>query len=207
MTIYHPNNYSQIHRFTHYFINYCIFPFLFQTRYKTFITGKNNIPKERIPFIVMSNHLSNFDPPLICYALKHPIAYMAKEELFTVPVLKQVIEFLGAFSVNREKVEKATIKAAVDVLKKKWILGMFLEGTRSKIPGTLGKPNAGPIFISHMSKAPILPVGIIGSNQKSGKIVVNIGKLFYPNEDVEKGKLQCLQKLSELTGFKLPDNI
>ncbi len=177
---------------------YCIF-------YRTKIYGKENIPKDKKPFIVMPNHLSNNDPPIISMTLMLPVAYMAKKELFNIPFIGWAITMLGAFSVDREKLERTTLRAAKEVIQKGWCLGMFLEGTRSKTPNTLGKPNIGPVYMSHLTKTPILPIGIIDSNKPFGPITVRIGKPFYPEKDLEKAKWQCAEKLSELTGFKVPE--
>ena len=173
--------------------------------YRLKVCGRENIPKDQKPFIVMPNHLSNNDPPLVSLALNIPIAYMAKKELFEVPFLGWAITMLGAFLVDRENVSKTTIKGAKEVISKGWCLGMFLEGTRSKIPGMLGKPNIGAPYIAALTGVPILPIGIVGSNKKFGPITIRIGKLFYPEREVEKARWQCAEKLSELTGFKVPD--
>ena len=177
---------------------YCIF-------YRVKVIGRENLPKDKKLCIVMPNHLSNNDPPLLSATLNIPIAWMAKEELFKVPILGWLITILATFSVNREKLEKTTIKAAKEIVAKNWNLGIFLEGTRSKIPGQLGKPNAGPAYISNLTGVPVLPVGIDGSNKLFGAITVKIGKPFYPGKDLEKARWQCAEKLSELTGLKVPD--
>ena len=169
------------------------------------IYGKENIPKDGRPFIVMPNHLSNNDPPLVSLALNIPVAYMAKKELFEVPFIGWAITMLGAFLVDREKVSKTTITGAKEVLSKGWCLGMFLEGTRSKTEGVLSNPNIGSAYISNLNGVPILPIGIINSNKPFGPITMKIGKLFYPDKNLEKAKWQCAEKLAELTGFKLPD--
>lgn len=203
MAIYNPKRYNWITKFYQYMVIWLLFIPVYYIFYRTKIYGKENIPKDKKPFIVMPNHLSNNDPPIISMTFMFPIAYMAKKELFEIPFIGWAITTLGAFSVNREKLEKTTIKAAKEVIRKGWCLGMFLEGTRSKIPNTLGKPNIGPVYISHLTGVPILPVGIIGSNKPFGPITVRIGKLFYPEKDLEKAKWQCAEKLSELTGFKI----
>jgi len=151
----------------------------------------------------MSNHLSNNDPPILSTAFMIPIAYMAKKELFSTPFFGWAITMLGAFSVDRDKIEKTTIKATKEIIQKKWCLGIFLEGTRSKNPGVLGNPNIGVAYISSLNNVPILPVGIIDSNKPFGPVTVKIGKSFYPDKDLEKARWQCAEKLSELTGFKL----
>ena len=153
----------------------------------------------------MPNHLSNLDPPVVSAALDIHIAYMAKEELYRNWFFRWLILSLGAFSVNRKKIEKGTIKTAKEVISKGWCLGVFLEGTRSKTPGILGMPNLGPAYFANLVDVPILPVGITCSNKMFGPIAVKIAKLFYPDEDLEKAKWQCAEKLAGLTGFKLPN--
>ena len=205
MSIYNPNRYNWLTKF----YQYMVIGFLFRPVYYLFyglkVYGKENIPKDGKPFIIMPNHLSNHDPPIISLVFNSPIAYMAKKELFEVPFLGWVITMLGAFLVDREKVSKTTIKGAKEVLSKGWCLGMFLEGTRSKTPNTLGKPNVGPAYISNLTGVPILPVGIVGSNKKFGPVTVKIGKLFYPEGELDKTCWHCAEKLAELTGFQISD--
>lgn len=205
MAIYYPNLYNWTAKLVQFVVIKFFFTPLYYLIYRLKVIGRENIPKSKTPFIIMPNHLSNLDPPLISAVMNMPIAYMAKKELFDIPILKQLIIILGTFSVNREKVEKTTIKATKELIKKKWCLGMFLEGTRSKTPGYLSNPNIGPAYIANLNNVPILPVGIIGSNKPFGPITVKIGKLFYPDKDLEKARWQCAEKLAELTGFKLPE--
>ena len=205
MAVYNPNRYdSWLTKLYQYLVIWVLFVPVYYGLYRMKVYGKENLPKDKKPFIVMPNHLSNNDPPIISTALNIPIAYMAKKELYEVPFLGWAITILGAFSVDREKVEKTTIKAAKEVLEKNWCLGMFLEGTRSKTPEMLGVPNLGAAYIANLNKVPILPVGIVGSNKQFGPITVRIGELFYPDSDLEKARWQCSKKLSELTGFKVP---
>ena len=205
MAVYIPTIYDFIGRICQFIaIQFFIKPF-YSVFYRVNVIGKENIPEEKTPCVVMPNHLSNNDPPLISASIDIPIAWMAKEELFKTPFLGWLITLLAAFSVNREKVEKTTIKAAKEIVAKNWSAGIFLEGTRSKTPGQLGKPNVGPAYIATLAHIPILPIGIIGSNKLFGTITIKIGKLFYPDKDLEKARWQCAEKLSELTGFKLPE--
>lgn len=196
---------SWLTKFYQFLVIRLLFMPVYYIFYRLKVYGKENIPKDGRPFIVMPNHLSNNDPPIVSTVLLIPIAYMAKKELFSVPFIGWAITMLGAFSVDREKVEKTTLRAAKEVLSKGWCLGMFLEGTRSKIPGSLGKPNLGVPYISSLYNVPVLPIGIIGSNKKFGPVTVKIGKLFYPEQELEKAKWQCAEKLAELTGLKVLD--
>ena len=203
VAIYNPKRYNWITKFYQYIVIWLLFRPVYYLFYRLKIYGKENIPKDGKPFIVMPNHLSNNDPPLISLALNMPVAYMAKKELVEIPFLKWAITMLGAFLVDRENVSKTTIKGAKEILSKGWCLGMFLEGTRSKIPGVLGKPNVGPAYIANLTGVPILPIGILGSNKSFGPIIMKIGKTFYPERDLEKAKQHCIEKLAELTGFKI----
>ena len=108
--------------------------------YKIKVEGRENIPKgEKI--ILAGNHISYFDPFLLFLATYRPVAFMAKMELFERSTKDTLLakfidnwrigwmDRLGAFSVNREKLEVSTIKTARDVLKtKRWTLGIFPQG-------------------------------------------------------------------------------
>ena len=208
MAIYNPKRYDGwLTKFYQYLVIWLLLIPIYYILYRLQVYGKENIPKGKKPFIVMPNHISNNDPPLVSAVLKIPVAYMAKKELFTVPFFGWAVTMLGAFPIDREKVGKSSIKATKEIIAKNWCLGVFLEGTRSKTPGVLGKPNFGPAYVANLNNVPILPVGIIGSNKPFGRIRVKIGKLFYPDKDLEKARWQCAEKLSELTGFKVLEKI
>ena len=207
MSVYNPNRYNWITKLIQYLVIYFLFVPIYYVFFIIKIYGKENIPKDKKPFVVMPNHIANLDPPLVSVALKMPVAYMAKEELYSVPVINWFITIMGAFSVKREKVEKTTIIATKEILKKGWAVGLFLEGTRSKNKGELGKPFVGPAYVSNLNNVPILPVGITGTDKLFGNVVVKIGKPFFPDKDLEKAKWQCAEKLCELTGFKMPSQL
>src|SRR5947209_14153104 len=73
------------------------------------VRGKENVPR-RGPLIVASNHLHNFDPAVIGAVLPRNLCYMAKKELFAVPVLRQLIRFYGAFEIDRGAAERAALR-------------------------------------------------------------------------------------------------
>ena len=84
-----------------------IYKFLF----KGYLIGKNNIP-QKDTFIMVSNHGSLLDPPLLGHALGRNISFMAKAELFRIPFLGFVIKACGAYPVKRGIADKNTIKIA-----------------------------------------------------------------------------------------------
>lgn len=194
------DNYTWWRALIQYFIIYFILYPFFKIFYRVKVYGRENIPKDR-SIIVAANHLSYFDPVIISLATKRPVAYMAKEELFHVPVLSQIIQLLGAFAVNREKLEIATIRSAKAVLTTKWILGIFPEGTRIKT-GKIGNINKGFGFLAKSTNSEILPLGIIGSNTCCGKLIVRIGKPIPVPENPDDAVEAWGNAISELTGFE-----
>ncbi len=124
--------------------------------------------------VIMANHVSFFDPPVVGSILSRPVHFMAKEELFRIPVLSWVIKNVGAFPVKRGRPDRAALKKSYKILKSNEVLGIFPEGTRHK-PGNLGKARSGAVIIPIKMKTPILPVGI---KYKGLKLYVSIGKPF-----------------------------
>src|SRR3569832_1376431 len=84
-----------------------------------FLRGRNygaeNEPKEG-PLIVVSNHASDFYPLIVSCAMRRPVAFMAKEELFRIPVLKQGIELYGAYPVKRGAAALSAIRSTLNCL-------------------------------------------------------------------------------------------
>ncbi len=103
------------------------------------------------PLIVISNHASYFDPLIVSNCVRRPVAYMAKEELFNVPVLAQVMKLYGAYPVNRGTPDRSAIRSALESLEQGWAVGVFLEGTRTP-DGRINDPKTGCIITSRKSK-------------------------------------------------------
>lgn len=173
--------------------------------YRIEINGLENIPKDN-NYIVCPNHLSTLDPPMICGIMPRRVSFMAKKELFDIPFIRWWIDWLGAFSVNRESLGPSTIKTAKRIKESNWVLGMFPQGTRG-IPGEIKGVTKGFAGLAKITKCNILPVGIIGSNEVkrwpfTGKIIINIGKIITYNNDPEIVKEKWIEEIQKLTGFK-----
>ncbi|MDD3013118.1 MAG: lysophospholipid acyltransferase family protein [Candidatus Gastranaerophilales bacterium] len=180
-------------------IYFLLYPF-FKIFYRIKVYGRENIPKDR-SIIIAANHMSYFDPVIVSLAAKRPIAFMAKEELFSVPVISQIIQILGAIAVNREKLEIATIRSAKAVLTTKWFLGIFPEGTRIRT-GKIGDVTRGFGYLAKSTNSEILPLGIVGSDTFCGKLIVRIGKPIPVPENPEDAVNQWGRAISELTGLE-----
>ena len=173
--------------------------------YRIEINGYENIPKDN-KFIVCPNHLSTLDPPMIAAVLPRNVAFMAKKELFNIPLLRWWLDWLGAFAVDGENLGSSTVKTVEQIYDSKWVLGIFPQGTRG-VPGEIKGITKGFAGLARLTKCDILPIGIIGSNEArwipfSGKIIINIGKIIPYNKDLELVKNRWIEEAQKLTGFK-----
>ncbi len=125
------------------------------------VEGRELLPS-RGGYIIAANHVSWLDPPVIEFALGVPIRYMAKRELFAVPLVGFALRAIGNFPVRRGESDRRAIETALRVLEAGQPLGFFPEGTRSK-DGGLRRAKPGIAFLVRRSGAPIVPVGVIGT--------------------------------------------
>ncbi len=147
------------------------------------IYGRDNLPES--PYIIVSNHSSIADPPLIGISCsRHRIDFMAKKEVFEIPVFGTWAKNVGCISVKRGENSVQSLKEAIRRLKKGHVVGVFPEGTRS-LDGKLQEAKRGIGFLIAKAKVPILPVFINGSNDAAPKY----GKIKYgANISVTIGK-------------------
>ena len=129
---------------------------------------------ERVPrtgaLIVAPNHISDSDPIAVGVMLPRPAWFMGKSELFEIPILKSIARLLHGFPVRRGKPDRQALHRAEELLKQGEALVIFPEGRLSET-GELQDLNPGVVMIAMRTGAPILPVGLIGTNR-----VVPFGK-------------------------------
>lgn len=199
-----PEDYTFSRKVFQYIVTRIISLLYFKLFFNIEIHGRENVPKDGA-YIVTSNHSSYFDPFIVCLATKRSVAFMSKKELFTVPVLSPLIQYLGAFAVNREKLEISTIKSAKNILAEtNWLLGIFPEGTRV-MNKKIGKISPGFIYLAKTSKVKILPVGIDLRRPHCflfGKLVVRIGEIIEISDNPEEDSDKWGRSIAELTGFE-----
>ncbi len=141
--------------------------------------GLENIPKEG-PIMFCSNHIAAKDPVMIAAASRRQITFLAKKELFSVPILGWIIKKLGAVKLDRSGSDIAAIRASVNVLDESGALAIFPQGHRypGVNPATTETKN-GAALIAYRSGADIVPVCIKLKNYKYAflrKKVIIFGK-------------------------------
>ncbi len=160
------------------------------------IYGAEQVPQQG-PLLVVSNHASDFDPPIVSNCMQRPVAFMAKQELFQVPVLGTLIRWYGAYPVKRGTGDRAAIRAALDSLANGWAVGVFLTGTRTP-DGRVTEPKLGAALLAAKAQAPIVPVSLWGTQEivTKGKrvprpvpVTIRIGELIQPPPSTDRAQL------------------
>ena len=135
-------------------------------RVKVKFNGMEKFPEE--PFVIVSNHISNFDPVVVLAKMKgRKIAFISKPSNFKIPVAGPYTHNAGFLAIDRQNAMKAmrTIKRAAElVVSEQMIMGIYPEGTRSKT-GELLEFKEGAFLLAKRAKAPIVVITTKGTNQ------------------------------------------
>jgi len=127
------------------------------------VSGRGNLPRHGA-MILAPNHLSNIDPVLMAYAALRPLSFMAKKELFDIPLLNKIMRFANAFPVEQSSPDRAALREAEAQLKAGHPLVIFPEGKCSE-KGELQPLLPGVALLALKCQVPVIPVGIVNSNQ------------------------------------------
>ncbi len=151
------------------------------------IVGREHVPR-RGPLLVVANHLSYLEPPLIVAAVPRRITFLALYELFEIPWLAPLSRLMGALPVKRGGTRDLdAIRAALDLLERGAAVGIFPEGTRSIRPGLL-RGNPGVSLLALRSRAPILPVAVTGTERLEAAVPFLTARLRRPRVRVVIGR-------------------
>ncbi len=166
------------YRFTR-FISFCVLKVL----YRISCTGVENIP-ESGGVIIASNHAAYVDPPCVGSCIPREVAYFAKKELFSVPIVREFISYTNSIPVDRQGFSRSSLNEIIKRLKNGWAVLIFPEGTRTKT-GEFLEPKKGAGMTAVMADVPVVPCFVEGSFRAKpflSKITVHFLPPFKPSE-------------------------
>lgn len=162
------------------------------------VTGLEKVDCSR-PYIFMSNHASNLDPPILLPVVPRRTSVLVKQELFRIPILGHAMRMSSLVPVDRSSRERAieSLREAVDVLHDGISMTIFVEGTRST-DGRLLPFKKGPFHLAMETGVPVVPVTIEGTHDllPKGKLLNRTGivrVIFHePIDPTVVGDRECL---------------
>jgi len=152
---------------------------------KLSVTGRNNVP-EKGPYLMVVNHMSKVDPPLIMIAMPQVrLRFFAAEKWKKHLIFRPLLRWGGAIFIKRGEVDRAALSQSLKALQSGSVFALAPEGTRSKVGGLI-KARDGAAYLATRSKVPVLPVGavntdILGRNMahlRRTELQLNIGEPF-----------------------------
>lgn len=175
------------------------------------VRGTEKVKNFESGHILCSNHLSNLDPVYLAMVHFKPINFMAKAELFKNKLLSKFLSAIGVFAVNRGKSDHQALDKATDILKSGEVLGIFVEGTRSKT-GEFLRPKSGTTVLAYNTSSPIIPVCITGGGKNNRiklfkKTIIEYNYPILPEQlnikegtrlEIKAGTALIMQKIKEL---------
>ncbi|MDN3450428.1 lysophospholipid acyltransferase family protein [Planococcus sp. APC 3906] len=142
--------------------------------YRFEVVGHEKFPKEG-GILLCSNHIHALDPPVVGMTAPRTVHFMAKEELFKLPILGGLLPKVNAFPVKRGMSDREAMRTALKILKSGEVVGLFPEGTRST-EGILKKGLSGAGFFALRGNADVVPCAIIGPYKAFRKVKVVFGE-------------------------------
>lgn len=126
------------------------------------------------PAILAVNHAHNIDGPMVMGVAPRPVHFLIKKEAFVGP-LDPFLTGIGQLKVDRHAVDRTAIVRALKVLERGGVLGIFPEGTRGE--GDFASLRAGLAYFAVRSGAPIVPVAVLGSSERRGRLIKGLPPL------------------------------
>jgi 1-acyl-sn-glycerol-3-phosphate acyltransferase len=173
------------------------------------VFGFRSIDSHNVPpagaVIVACNHVSYLDPVVLGIGFLRPVTYLAKKQLFAIPVLGPIIAKLGAYPLDREAGGVAAVRAALRALKEGRCVGIFPEGTRN-LTGN-AEEKGGAALLGALSGAPVVPAAIAGTRKARpfhpirviyGEPVIVERKRKADGDDLEKWTAEIMRRIRAL---------
>ena len=146
-------------------------------------TGRENVP-EKGPYIIVTNHMSKADPPLLFLALPpFKLRFFAGEKWEKHPLFGPVMKAMGVIYINRGEVDRKALREALEALRGGSIFGLAPEGTRSR-GGQLLPGKDGAAYLATRAAVPLVPMAVTNTD----KLGRNIKRLRRTKMDVHIGE-------------------
>ena len=171
----------------YYKIMHALFAWLVRLIYRIHVTGAERVP-ESGACLICANHTANADCVLLSASIRRKIWYMAKSELFRIPLVAPLLRSLGAFSVRRGENDVGAVKKSISIVQDGNILCVFPQGKRypDVLPrSTEDKIKSGIGLIAQKSSVPVMPVYIKTKRNRVGifrRTDIIYGELIMPEE-------------------------
>jgi len=170
--------------------------------YRLRVSGKESIPAGAA--MVCSNHSSLIDPFIIAliFGIESHLHFIAKVELFKIPVISQILQKLGSIRVNRGMLDGTTIKSTFGYLKKDDKVVIFPEGTRTSQDDAVSAKN-GAVKLAERAGVPIVPVYIPRKKPLFHKLHIVIGAPYQIDKTRRKRTPEEYAGLAEDLMFRI----
>ena len=178
--------------------------FLMRVRFGLRVTGAEHIPSSG-PALIVSNHQSILDPPVIGGAARRQIYFLAKAELFRIPLFGRLIRAVHARPVRREGSDPRALRTSALLLEEGKALLIFPEGTRS-LDGRLGEAKAGVGMLAVKSGAPVVPAYVSGTLEalpkgaawpRRSQVSVSFGPALHFKAPIGSGRKERYREAAE----------
>ena len=178
--------------------------FLMRVWFGLRVRGAEHIPSSG-PALIVSNHQSLLDPPAIGGAARRQIYFLAKAELFRIPLFGHLIRAVHARPVRREGSDPRALRTAALLLEEGKALLIFPEGTRSP-DGRLGEAKAGVGMLAVKSGAPVVPAYVSGTLEalpkgaawpRRSQVSVSFGPALHFKPPIGSGRKERYREAAE----------
>lgn len=151
------------------------------------VIGRQHVPRSG-PLIVVGNHLSFLEPPLVTGIVPRRVTFLALYDLFDIRGLAIVLRLMGALPVKRGGARDLdAVRVALDLLRRNEAVGIYPEGTRSLTPGLL-RANPGVSLLALKSGATILPIAVTGTERLTRLQDITLARWRYPRVRIAIGR-------------------
>lgn len=162
------------------------------------VEGRENVPSGGA-LVLIINHRHAFDPVVVGMSVRRPVHFLSKKELLSGRISRWFFRKMNCIPIDRENMDRAALREAVDVLKKDGVLGVFPEGTRS-VTGDLLPFKSGACYVASQAPCQIVPIAVEGAERLlrffSAPAKVRIGTPFaYEALEGEKRR-QTLERMT-----------